>query len=136
MAIESKRVKYTTRQRTKYRIRKRIFGTDERPRLTVFKSARHTYAQVILDITGKTIVSASTVDKDVTAKLATIDGEGFPNDSKSAKGIRAAKAVGLVLAERLKSKSIDKVVFDRNGFIFHGRIKALADGAREGGLNF
>ena len=136
MAIKSKRVKYTTRERTKYRLRKRIFGTDERPRLTVFKSGRHTYAQVVQDIAGITIAAASTLEKDVIAKAAEVKGEGFANDTKTAKGARAAKAVGLVVAERLKAKSIGKVVFDRNGYIYHGRIKALADGAREGGLDF
>lgn len=136
MAIKSKKGKVSSRERTKYRIRKRVTGADDRPRLSVFKSSKHTYVQAVTDISGKTIVSVSTGEKAVMEKVAALTAEGFPNDSKSSKGMLAAKAVGLVLAERLKEKSFSKVVFDRNGYIYHGRIRAVAEGAREGGLEF
>ncbi|MBM4356546.1 MAG: 50S ribosomal protein L18 [Deltaproteobacteria bacterium] len=111
------------RERRKLRIRKSINGTTERPRLSVFRSARHIYVQVIDDTTGKTLASASTMSKDLRSNL-----DGTKSDE--------AKKVGALIAEMCKSKSIDKVVFDRNGYRYHGRIKALADAAREAGLNF
>ncbi len=106
------------------RVRKKIVGTTERPRLAVFRSNVHIYAQIIDDITGKTLVAASTLTVAVKEKLS-----GTSNKD-------AAKAVGIAVAEMAKAKGISSVVFDRGGFIFHGRIKALADGAREGGLTF
>ena len=112
------------RARRKQRIRKKVNGTPDRPRLSVFRSARHIYAQVVNDVDGKTLASASTMSKDLRGGL----GEG----NKSA----AAKKVGALLAEQCKSKGITKVVFDRNGYLYHGRIKALADAAREAGLDF
>lgn len=112
------------RLRRKKRIRKKVYGDTERPRLTIFRSAKHIYAQVIDDLDGKTLASASTVSKDLKGGL----GEGNK--------VAAAKKVGALVAEQCKSKGITKVVFDRNGFLFHGRVKALADAAREGGLNF
>ncbi len=110
------------RSRRKRGIRKRLFGTNERPRLTVFRSSRHIYAQVINDLDGKTIVSASTVEK----------------DNKAAHGgnCDAAVQVGQAIAERAKGAGVETVIFDRNGFRYHGRIKAIADAAREGGLRF
>lgn len=105
------------------RIRKNLIGTSERPRLRVFKSSKHTYAQIIDDATGKTIVSMSTVDKAFEA------GE---EKGKTA----AAKVVGKVIAERAKAAGITAVVFDRGGYIYHGRVKALSEGAREAGLDF
>ncbi len=105
------------------RIRKKITGTTEKPRLRVFKSSKHIYAQVIDDVTGKTITSMSTVDK------------GFESSDESGK-IGAAKKVGTLLAERAKAAGINEVVFDRGGYIYHGRVKALSDSAREGGLKF
>lgn len=105
------------------RIRKNISGTPERPRLRVFKSARHIYCQIIDDTLGSTLVASSTVDK-VMAEAA---GKG-----KTEK----ARQVGLRIAELAKTKGIEKVVFDRGGYIYHGRVKALSDGAREGGLDF
>ena len=105
------------------RIRKKITGTTDKPRLRVFKSSKHIYAQIIDDTTGKTLVSMSTVDK----AFETGDEKG-----KSA----AAKQVGLVIAERAKDAGISKVVFDRGGYIYQGRVKSLSDGAREGGLEF
>ena len=105
------------------RIRSKVVGTSERPRLSVFKSSKHIYAQIIDDSVGSTLVSMSTVDKSFTA-----------GDEKGK--IAAAKKVGQVIAERAKEAGISKVVFDRGGYIYHGRIKALSDGAREGGLDF
>ena len=116
--------KLEMRLRRKKRIRKKVEGTSERPRLTVFRSAKHIYAQVINDLDGTTIASASTVSKDLRGGL----GEGNKTD--------AAKKVGALVAEQCKGKGITKVVFDRNGCLFHGRVKALADAAREAGLDF
>jgi large subunit ribosomal protein L18 len=107
------------------RIRKKIKGTADRPRLRVFKSSKHIYAQIIDDSVGKTIAFMSTVDK----AFDTVAGDGKDK-------ISAAETVGKLLAERAKAAGIDKVVFDRGGFIYHGRIKAISDGARKGGLQF
>lgn len=112
------------RQRRKRSIRKRISGTGARPRLSVFRSAKHIYAQVIDDLSGKTLASASTMEPAVRDQIAELD--------KSA----AAAEVGKLVAARCQEKSIDTVVFDRNGYIYHGRVKSLAEGAREGGLKF
>ncbi len=106
------------------RVRKQLSGTAERPRLSVFRSLTEIYAQVIDDQAGSTLVSASTIDQELRAKM-----KGLPKGEQ-------AKMVGLAVAERAKSKGIDSVVFDRGGFRYMGRIKALADGAREGGLKF
>lgn len=106
------------------RIRKKISGTVDCPRLRVFKSAKHIYGQIIDDAAGHTLVAASTLDKD----LQGADKEG------GKKGL--AQKVGLALAEKAKKQGIEKVVFDRGGFLYHGRIKSLSDGAREGGLQF
>ncbi len=99
-------------------------GTQERPRLNVFRSASHIYAQVINDVEGHTIVSASSLDKE------------FSSTGSKGSGKEAATAIGKILAKRALDKGITKVVFDRNGFLYHGRIKALSDGAREAGLDF
>jgi large subunit ribosomal protein L18 len=112
------------RERRKLRIRKKVSGTDERPRLTVFRSAKHIYAQVIDDVSGKTLAFASTLSKDLKGTLG--------EDNKS----DAAKKVGALIAKICKSKKIDRVVFDRNGYLYHGRISALAQAAREAGLEF
>jgi len=120
IALKTKR--YERRNR---RVRKNITGTPERPRLTVFRSAEHIYAQIIDDTTARTIASASTTDRDVKAKFA----GGMTKSDK-------CKVVGQVLAERAKSAQVNSVAFDRNGFLYHGRIKALAEAAREGGLDF
>lgn len=110
-------------QRRKRRVRRRISGTAERPRLTVFRSNKHIYAQVIDDVAGVTLASASTQDKD------------FGGDDLNK--VAAAKKVGEMLATRCKAKSIEAVVFDRNGYLYQsGRVLALAEGAREGGLLF
>jgi large subunit ribosomal protein L18 len=112
------------RDKRKKRIRKKIFGTPERPRLSVNRSAKHMYAQVIDDTTGVTLVSASTVEKEIR------ETQTFENKSA------AAKHIGKLIADRAAGKGITSVVFDRNGFIYHGRVKAVSDGAREAGLNF
>ena len=115
------------RQRIKFRLRKRTTGNTERPRLTVFRSVTHMYVQVIDDMTGQTIASASTVEPTVKGALG-----------KDAKGgnVEGAKAIGRTIAERLLEKGVKRVVFDRNGFLYHGRVKAVADSAREAGLEF
>jgi large subunit ribosomal protein L18 len=112
------------RERRKLRIRKKVSGTDQRPRLTVFRTAKHIYAQVIDDVKGTTLAHASTLTKDLRGTLS--------DDNKS----DAAKKVGALIAKICKSKGIDKVVFDRNGYLYHGRISALAQAAREAGLEF
>jgi large subunit ribosomal protein L18 len=111
------------RQRIHVRIRKKITGTPARPRLCIFRSLNHTYAQIIDDSLGKTLVAASSLEKEVRG------------EHKSG-NVNAAKLVGKVIAERAKTKGIDAVVFDRGGYIYHGRVKALADAAREAGLKF
>ena len=103
------------------RVRAKISGTPERPRLSVFRSAKHIYAQIIDDVNGVTLASASSMEKGF---------EGFGGN------IEAAHKVGKTVAERAKAKGIDTVVFDRGGYLYHGRVKSLAEGAREGGLEF
>jgi len=112
------------RIRRKQRIRKKVFGTSERPRLSVFRSLNNMYAQVVNDEIGHTLVSASTL----SPELASLEGHRG--------NIEAARAVGKLLAEKALAASVTKVVFDRNGFLYHGRIQALADAAREAGLEF
>ena len=115
--------KMTGRERRKIRVRKKVFGTAMKPRLSVFRSTKHIYAQLIDDEKGVTLVAASTVDKEIREKL-----EGKKNER--------AKVVGEALAARAKNKDLANIVFDRNGYRYHGRVKAVAEGAREGGLNF
>jgi len=114
-------IRESRRQRIKKMIRKRVEGTQERPRLSVFRSNTAIYAQIIDDKQGKTLVSASSIELDKTSKSINID---------------KSKKVGLALAQKAKDNGISKVVFDRNGYLYHGKIKALAEGAREGGLEF
>ena len=118
--------KLVGRERRKLRIRSKISGTEERPRLSVFRSGKHIYAQVVLDGDGeaKTLAAASTLSGDLKGNLE--------SDDKTA----AAKKVGALIAKICLEKKIDKVVFDRNGYLYHGRVKALADAAREAGLKF
>ena len=120
MAVKSRKA----RQRRHRRIRMKISGTNEVPRLNVFRSASHIYAQVIDDVAGNTLVSASTLDKQLASDL-----EG---KNKKAQSVVVGKAV----AERAAAAGIKQVVFDRGGYLYHGRVKALAEGAREGGLEF
>ena len=112
------------RLKRKKRIRKNIFGSQDRPRMSVFRSAKHIYAQIIDDTAGTTLVSASTLDKE------------FKDNPVEGKKADVAKAVGSLIGKRALDKGISQVVLDRNGFLYHGRIKSLADGAREAGLNF
>lgn len=135
MATHGKKIANTSREKRKLRIRKKVVGTVEKPRLSIFRSSKHTYAQVIADDGHRTIASASTLDKEVQAAVAKL-AKGQESSKESSKSVLAARAVGMVLAERAKAASVGQVVFDRNGFLFAGRVKALADGAREGGLNF
>ena len=116
--------KFTGRQRRKFRIRNKISGDAQRPRLTVFRSAKHIYAQVVDDVAGSTVASVSTLSRDLKGTLA--------EDDKTV----AAKKVGALIAKICREKKIEKVVFDRNGYLYHGRVKALADAAREAGLEF
>jgi large subunit ribosomal protein L18 len=109
------------RERIHKRIRSRVAGTQERPRLAVFRSVNHIYAQVIDDQQGHTLVAAASTEKDLRGKGGNVDG---------------AKVIGKAVAERAKEKGITKVVFDRGGYLYHGRVKALADAARAAGLEF
>jgi large subunit ribosomal protein L18 len=113
------------RRRRHYRIRNKITGTSERPRLVVFRSLNHIYAQIVDDSAGRTLVSASTALPDLKDKLAGAKGK-----------TEQSKLVGAALAEKAKSAGIGRVSFDRAGYLYHGRVKALAEGAREGGLEF
>jgi large subunit ribosomal protein L18 len=112
-----------TRRRVHDRIRKKVLGTSERPRLNVYRSLNHIYVQVIDDLKGQTLVSASTA-------------EGKKESRTKGGNVASAKAIGKAIAEKAKAKGIDKVVFDRGGYIYHGRVKAIADAAREAGLQF
>ncbi len=113
--------KKASREKRHLRVRKKVFGTVERPRLSVFKSEKNIYAQVIDDVNGVTLVAASSLDKDFSAKGGNKEG---------------AKLVGEVVAKRAIEKGITEVVFDRGGYIYHGRVKELAEAAREAGLQF
>lgn len=120
--MNSQKAKQQRRRRRQMRTRKRVRGTPDRPRLCVYRSVHHMYVQVIDDLSGRTLASASTVDKGITVEKA-----------GNAAG---AAEVGRLIAERAKAAGLSTVVFDRNGFQYHGRVKALADAARAGGLEF
>ena len=120
----SKKSRTVVREQKHRRLRNRFSGTAERPRLAVFRSNNHMYAQIIDDTVGKTLVSASTLDKDVKAEL------------EKTNNVEAASVVGTVIAKRALEKGINTVVYDRGGFIYAGKIKALAEAAREAGLEF
>lgn len=122
--MDKQKLKQTRIQRRKFNIRKTLSGDAARPRLAVFRSDKHIYAQIIDDIAGKTLVAAATTEKDVRGEL--------PNGGN----VKGAVLVGKAIAERAKSAGVTKVAFDRGGQRYHGRIKALADAAREGGLQF
>ena len=117
--MDRNKAKFVRRKRRKRGIRKLVNGTAERPRLTVFRSEKHIYAQVVNDLTGKTLVAASSIQL-----------------KKAGGNVSVATEVGKTVAEQAKAAGINEVAFDRNGFRYHGRIKALADAAREGGLKF
>jgi large subunit ribosomal protein L18 len=114
--------KQDRRQRLRFRIRKTISGTEQRPRLAIFRSNKEIYAQLIDDVNGKTITAASSRDKDI--------------DASKANKVEAAKLVGKAIAERAQKAGVETVSFDRGGYLYHGRVKSLAEGAREGGLKF
>jgi large subunit ribosomal protein L18 len=120
--VQNKKV--TARLRRKKRVRSRIEGTPERPRLNVFRSLKHIYAQAVVDTTGKTLASASTLSPELRGAL------------RHSGNVEAAKKVGELIAKKCLEKGIPKVVFDRSGYLYHGRIKALADAARASGLTF
>lgn len=123
MAVRN--LKQEMRLKRKKRIRAKIAGTGERPRLTVFRTAKHIYAQIINDDIGISLVSASTLSKEIREKKDKLEGK-----------VNAALEVGKFIAAKALAKGIKKVVFDRCGFLYHGRVKALSNGAREGGLDF
>lgn len=116
--------KRISRQRRQARVRRRVRGTDQRPRLSVFRSNKHMYAQVISDETGRTLASASTLSPDLRTTIQKLANQD------------AAKHVGTLIARLCAERAIHEVIFDRNGFLYHGRIKVLADAAREAGLKF
>jgi len=123
--------KLEARLRRKKRIRKKIFGFPERPRVSVFRSHKHIYAQIINDVEGHTLVALSSLSPEVRTKVEELKSKG------EIKGkVDVARLVGRMLAEKAKEKGITKVVFDRGGYKYHGRVKALAEGLREGGLEF
>ena len=121
------KTKEDRRDRIKFRIRKRMTGSAGKPRLTVFRSVSHIYVQVIDDMNGQTIASASSADPKVKGQMA----KGVAGGN-----IKGAEIIGTAIAERLKEKGITKVVFDRNGFLYHGRVRAVAEAARSAGLEF
>jgi len=121
------KTKEDRRQRIKFRIRKRMHGTAERPRLSVFRSVSHIYVQVIDDMAGKTVASASSIESAVKDKME--------KDTRAGNR-KGAELVGKTIAERLKEKGITRVIFDRNGFLYHGRVRAVAEAARAAGLEF
>ncbi len=121
------RTKEDRRDRIKLRLRKRIVGSAERPRLTVFRSVAHMYVQAVDDATGQTVLAASTVEPAVKAKMGPKVRGG---------NVAGAELIGQTIAERLIAKGLKQVVFDRNGFLYHGRVKAVADAARKAGLEF
>ncbi len=120
----SKGDKNKARLKRHLRVRKKISGTAARPRLSVYRSSKHIYAQLIDDVSGTTLVSASTVDKELAGQVA------------NGGNVEAARKVGELIAQRAKAKGFESVVFDRGGYLYHGRIQALADAAREAGLQF
>jgi len=121
--VSYKKESLTARQRRQRRVRRKVVGSAERPRLCVFRSARHIYVQAIDDASGATIATASTLDKD------------YKSPEKKGK-IAQAAAVGELIAKRLQAKKLKQVIFDRNGFLYHGRVKAVAEAARKAGLDF
>jgi large subunit ribosomal protein L18 len=115
----------TRRQRAKIGIKRKVVGTTERPRLSVYRSLNHIYAQLLDDSTGKTLTNASTLSKEIQADL-----------KKANSNVERSKIVGTLIAKKAQEQKIDNVVFDRSGYRYHGRVKSLAEGAREGGLKF
>ncbi|MBI5648711.1 MAG: 50S ribosomal protein L18 [Ignavibacteriae bacterium] len=125
MIRKSIKKRVSTRDKRRVRIRKKVVGTPECPRLSVYRSLKHMYAQLIDDTAGRTLLTVSTHSEMVRAQLKELKGKAA-----------AAKAVGMALAQEALAKNVSTIVFDRNGYLYHGRVKAVADGAREGGLKF
>ncbi len=125
--MNAQKLKQKRAERRRYRVRKAIYGTPERPRLSIFRSVAHIYVQVIDDASGRTVAAASSVEPTVKAQL------GSEVRAGNRKG---AELIGKVIADRLKEKGITRVVFDRNGFLYHGRVRSVAEAAREAGLEF
>ena len=125
--MSKQRSRNESRQRRHLRIRRAVRGTPERPRLSVFRSVAHIYAQVVDDRDGRTLAAASSLDPEI---------RGAAGAKKGAKKTEAGKLVGQLVARRAKEHGVSRVVFDRGGYLYHGRVKAVADGAREGGLEF
>ncbi len=123
--MEAAKKRIIARTRKKAHIKKRVFGTADCPRVSIFRSAKHVYAQAIDDVGRRTIVSVSSLDKDLKEKI-----EGYSGNKA------CASVAGKLLGEKLQAKGISKAVFDRNGFLYHGRVKSLADGIREVGIKF
>lgn len=119
--------KHDRRNRRRRSIRRKVTGTSERPRLTVSRSIRHIYVQAVDDTTGETLAAASTLNDELVSQIL--------GSEEGSAGFAASKAVGKAVAQRLKEKNVEAVVFDRNGYLYHGRVQAVADGARDGGLN-
>lgn len=136
--MKVKNKKRIARIKRKARIRKKVFGSPERMRLTVFRSAKHIYVQVIDDTIAHTLASASSLENAVKEQLAEIDPvpQATDKDKALSRKIRQAKIVGEIVAQRALGKGVKRVVFDRNGFLYHGRVKAVSEGARETGLIF
>jgi len=130
--VKKTKQKRERRHRAHLRVRSRVRGTEARPRLSVYKSLRFIYAQVIDDSRGATLAQASSAEAEVKGRLAAAES----GTGKSAKDRAAAKAVGEVVAERAKAAGVERVVFDRGGYVYHGRVQAVAEGAREKGLQF
>jgi large subunit ribosomal protein L18 len=130
--MDHQKAKRKRQLRRRRHVRRRIVGTAERPRLTVFRSSKHIYAQLVDDLSGVTLAAASSLVEDVRGALPTTQTKQQPYGGN----VKAAAAVGKALAERAKAKGISKAAFDRGHYRYHGRIKALADAAREGGLQF
>ena len=122
-------IRQQARRRRQERVRKKVQGTPTRPRLSVFKSAKHIYGQLIDDVGGHTLAAVSSLSRSFRERVQSID-------KTSGGNVRGAKIVGELIAERARAKGIVQIVFDRNGFLYHGRVKALAEGAREAGLEF
>lgn len=123
--------KKTARIKRKHRIRKKITGSMERPRLSVFRSSKHIYAQIIDDTRGVTLASASSLEKEIRQAVPTLIVEG----SKETRKMAMANYIGKIIGERALKQGIKKLVFDRNGFLYHGRVKAVSEGARKAGVD-
>jgi len=138
MTHSTKKRGLTSRAKRKARLRRKIRGSDLKPRICVFKSDKHTYAQLISDESGRTLVEASTREPDILCRIpaAGVEKDQDGTAARSSKSVAAAKQVGLVIGQRAKEQGFSQVVFDRNGYPYHGRVRAVAEGARQAGLIF